>query len=79
MLGTAKVGRILTCSKGTWSPAATSYKYQWFRGTTALRGKVASTYKTVAADKGKLVTCKVTALKTGYTSGLAAATARKIL
>lgn len=79
VLGIAKVGKILTCSKGTWSPTATSYKYQWFRGTVAIRGKVASTYRTVALDKRKFVTCKVTALKTGYTSGLAAATARKIL
>lgn len=79
VLGTAKVGKVLTCSKGTWSPAATSYKYQWFRGTVALKGKVASTYKAVAADKGKPISCKVTAIKAGYTSGLAASAARKIL
>ncbi|MCX6397523.1 MAG: Ig-like domain-containing protein [Propionibacteriales bacterium] len=79
VLGTARVGRILTCAKGTWTPAPTGYKYQWLRGTTPLSGKVASTYKTVAGDKNKLVTCKVTALKTGYASGVALAPARKIL
>lgn len=79
VLGTAKVGKILTCSKGTWSPAATSYKYQWLRGTKVIKGKVAAKYKAVRADKGKKISCKVTAIKAGYTSGLAASAARKIL
>lgn len=79
VVGTAKVGKVLTCSAGRWTPAATAYRYQWFRGATALKGKVARTYKTVKADKRKLVTCRVTALKTGYLSGVVKAPARKIL
>lgn len=76
--GTAKVGKVLTCAKGTWAPAATSYKYQWLRGTTVIKGKTTSTYKLVAADKKKTVSCKVTAVKAGYVSGLAAAPGKKI-
>lgn len=79
VLGTTRVGRLLTCSPGTWSPAATSYKYQWFRGAAAISGKTARTYRTVRADKGKLVTCRVTAVRTGHLSGVAKAPARKIL
>lgn len=74
--GTPKVGKVLTCTKGTWTPAATSYKYQWLRGTKVISSKVK--YKAVKADKGKKVTCKVTAVRPGYVSGLAAATARKV-
>ncbi|MEE1805159.1 hypothetical protein, partial [Streptomyces sp. BE133] len=28
--GTAKVGRTLTAAHGTWTPAPTSYAYQWY-------------------------------------------------
>lgn len=78
VLGKTKVGKVLTCSHGTWSPAATSYKYQWYRGATALVGKIAVKYKTVRKDKGKLITCKVTASTAGYASGVAKAPARKV-
>lgn len=74
--GTPKVGKVLTCTKGTWTPAATSYKYQWLRGTKVISSK--ATYKAVKADKGKSVSCKVTAVRSGYVSGVAAATARKV-
>lgn len=78
VLGTALVGKTLTCSKGTWTPTPTSYKYNWYRGTTLLSGKVASTYKTVSLDKGKFLSCKVTALKTGHLTGSAKSLGRKI-
>ncbi|MFL6106568.1 MAG: Ig-like domain-containing protein [Marmoricola sp.] len=76
--GTASVGHTLTCSHGTWSPTPSSYKYQWYRGSTALSGKTASTYKTSSSDKGKYVTCSVTVAKTGYTTAVKKAVARKI-
>lgn len=78
VLGTARVGRVLTCSPGTWRPAATSYRYQWFRGTRPIAGKIAAKYKTIRADKGKLLTCRVTAIRAGYASGVAKAPARRI-
>lgn len=78
VLGIAKVGKLLTCSHGTWSPTPSKYKYQWFRGTRALTGKYYSTYRTTSADKGKYVTCRVTVLKTGYTNGVKKAAPRKI-
>jgi hypothetical protein len=76
--GTLHVARTLTCNHGTWSPTATSYKYQWYRSGTVLSGRTASTYKTVTADKGRTMTCKVTALKTGYHSGVATSVGKKI-
>lgn len=77
--GTLKVGYTLTCNKGTWTSSPTSYKYQWYRGTTALTGKVYSTYKTVSTDKGKYLKCRVTTVKSGYAAGVAYSAAKKIL
>jgi hypothetical protein len=78
VLGKARVGKVLTCWPGSWSPAASSYKYLWFRGTKALTTKTKSTYKTVLKDRGKLITCRVTAIKFGYANGVVKAPARKI-
>jgi len=77
--GTLLVGKTLTCNKGTWTSSPTSYKYQWYRGTTALSGKVYSTYKTVSTDKGKYLKCRVTTVKAGYAAGVAYSAAKKIL
>lgn len=77
--GIFKVGKKLTCNKGTWSPTPSSYKYQWYRGSTKLTGKTLSTYVTSRYDKGKYVTCQVTAIKSGYLNGVAKAAPKKIL
>jgi len=69
--GTPMVGKLLTCQKGTWNPAAESYKYKWFRGTKAIAGATKATYKLTKADKGKKISCQVTAHKTGYADGKA--------
>jgi hypothetical protein len=78
VLGIMHVGRRLTCSPGTWSPSATSYRYQWLRAGRPIAGKTARTYRTVRADKGKLISCKVTAVRAGHTSGVAKSPARKV-
>ncbi|NQX12282.1 hypothetical protein HQQ80_11645 [Microbacteriaceae bacterium VKM Ac-2855] len=66
--GTAKVGQILTAKPGTWAPDPVTLTYQWFRGTTAISGATAATYKLVTADKGAAISVKVTGTKTGYTT-----------
>jgi hypothetical protein len=76
--GTFKVGRNITCSKGVWSPTPTSYKYAWLRGAKAIKGATKATYKLVKADKGKKVSCKVTAIKTGHANGVAKSAAKTI-
>lgn len=68
-LGTAKVGTSLSCSHGTWSPAATSYEFKWLRNGAVIAGSVtgpgstasSATYVPVAADEGKALGCEVTA------------------
>ncbi|MEV6763479.1 Tat pathway signal protein [Streptomyces sp. NPDC051105] len=70
--GPAKVGRKLTAAHGTWSPAATSYTYQWYANGKAISGATKSTLTLKAAQKGKKVTVKVTAHRTGHKDGTAA-------
>ena len=64
--GTAKVGRTLTATKGTWNPAPTTTNYQWLRSGKAITGATKSTYKLTATDRGKRIAVKVTARKSGY-------------
>jgi hypothetical protein len=69
--GTAKDGQKLTVSNGNWSPAATSYTYQWLRtttnGSTTKIGTNSSSYTLVAADNGQKISATVTAHRAGYT------------
>ncbi len=60
------VGSTLTADAGTWSPTPTSLTYQWLRGSTEIADATASTYALTPADKGKVITVKVTATLTGY-------------
>jgi hypothetical protein len=60
--GTPKVGRTLTCNKGTWtgSPPIT-YSYRWRRNGNPIAGATAATYVAKAVDAGKSLSCQVTA------------------
>ncbi|WP_330289104.1 Tat pathway signal protein [Streptomyces sp. NBC_00576] len=69
--GTAKVGKALKTSAGTWSPAATSYAYQWYAGGQAIAGATKSSLVLKAAQKGKKITVKVTARRAGHQDGVA--------
>ena len=76
--GIVKVGRTISTSKGLWSLAGLTYSYQWKRNGAAISGTTAKkiSYKVVAKDKGKYLTCTVTVRKAGYASN-AATTAKK--
>ncbi|MFE2814217.1 Tat pathway signal protein [Streptomyces nigra] len=69
--GTAKVGRTLKATTATWSPAATSYAYQWYAGGTAISGATKSSLVLKSAQKGKKITVKVIARRTGHKDGSA--------
>ncbi|MER5517028.1 Tat pathway signal protein [Streptomyces sp. NPDC002763] len=75
--GTAKVGKKLTAAHGTWSPAATSYAYQWYANGKAISGAAKSTLTLKSAQKGKKITVKVTARRTGHKDGTATSKATK--
>ncbi|MCW5951149.1 MAG: hypothetical protein KIT69_02680 [Propionibacteriaceae bacterium] len=67
--GKAKVGSKLHASKGSWSPTPAKYAYQWYRNGKVIKKATSSSYKLTKADKGKKVSVKVTAKRTGYSAG----------
>jgi hypothetical protein len=58
--GTAKAGKKLTCSAGSWTgnPILT---YQWYRNGTLLAGVIGSTYTVGTIDEGSTFKCVVVA------------------
>ncbi|MFD7615984.1 hypothetical protein [Streptomyces sp. NPDC059802] len=75
--GTAKVGRTLKAAHGTWTPAPTSYGYQWYASGKAISGATKSSLTLKSAQRGKKITVKVTARRTGHASGTAISKATK--
>ncbi|GAA4044361.1 hypothetical protein GCM10022233_12200 [Streptomyces shaanxiensis] len=75
--GTVKVGRTLKASKGTWSLAPTSYAYQWYANGQAISGATKSSLVLKSAQKGKKITVKVVARRTGHKDGSAVSKATK--
>ena len=67
--GLALVGRTLSANVGTWRVTPTRYSYQWLRNGAAIRGAAGTTYRLTAADKGRKMSVKVVAARTGYLSG----------
>jgi hypothetical protein len=65
--GVAKVGKKLTAGHGTWT-TGTTFTYRWYAGGTAITGATAATYTLKSAQKGKVITVKVTGKKAGYTT-----------
>ena len=61
-----RVGETLTATPGGWQPAPDSLSYQWYRTGIAITGATRPGYTLTATDKGKTITAKVTARKTGY-------------
>ncbi|MFJ7268695.1 hypothetical protein ACIQV3_18965 [Streptomyces sp. NPDC099050] len=71
LTGTAKVGRVLTLSRGTWTPTPTSYTYKWYADGKLITGATKSTFTLTSAQRGKHITVKVTAYRTGHLTGTA--------
>jgi hypothetical protein len=67
--GSALVGKKLSATTGTWRVLPTKYTYQWLRSGNVILGKTGSTYTVTAADKGKTISVKVGASRTGYLTG----------
>lgn len=68
IIGTAKKGKKLTASPGTWKPSGVALTYQWRRNGAGIPGATKSTYKLVKKDKKKRITVTVTGSKPGYTT-----------
>jgi hypothetical protein len=66
--GVRRVGYTLTANVGSWSPSGLTYHYQWFRGSAAISGATARTYKLPASARGQKIRVRVTATRAGYLS-----------
>ncbi len=66
--GTAKVGRTLKVTAGTWSPTGAELTYQWYRDSAAIDGATSASYLLTSSDKGRQVTVKVTGTLKGYST-----------
>ncbi|GAA5032893.1 hypothetical protein GCM10023258_32300 [Terrabacter aeriphilus] len=75
--GTARVGRTLTASAGTWGPSPVTLSYQWYRAGVAVRGATARTYVLKSADVSRTFTVRVTGRKTGYATTTRASAATR--
>ncbi|PUB28825.1 hypothetical protein C8K30_103249 [Promicromonospora sp. AC04] len=73
--GTVKVGRTLTASRGTWSPAPSSVKYVWKANGVPISTRTTSTFVVPASAKGKRLTVTVIGSRTGYTTKTVASAA----
>lgn len=76
--GVAKVGKKLTANLGRWSPRPSGYSIRWFRNGKAIKGAATRQHKVVRADRGKRLTVKVTARKSGYRSLTVSSAPRRI-
>jgi alpha-tubulin suppressor-like RCC1 family protein len=62
--GTFKVGGTLMARPGRWDTGV-KFTYQWYRGSTLIKGATSASYRLVAADAGKQITLAVTGTKIG--------------
>ncbi|KRB78148.1 hypothetical protein ASE01_08320 [Nocardioides sp. Root190] len=76
--GATRVGARLTSSLGRWSPAPASYSFVWLRNGKAIKGGTRRTYQLTRADRGKRITVRVTARRSGFLSKAATSPARSV-
>jgi hypothetical protein len=68
IIGGVSPGATLTAGNGTFSPAPTSYGFQWLRNGSAIKGAVNRVYRLTAADNGKKISVIVSARRPYYDS-----------
>jgi hypothetical protein len=78
VVGVVSVGHTVTAKKGTWTLTPTSYRYQWLDNGTAIRSAVASTYRIPASRVGHVLSCRVSAVRAGHTTGTALTAGRRV-
>ncbi|MBC2933463.1 Ig-like domain repeat protein [Nocardioides sp. zg-1228] len=73
--GSASPGGSLRATTGSWSPAATTFRYQWLRSGVAIPGATSGSYRVTSDDAGKDVSVTVFASAAGFSEGAATAAA----
>ena len=68
LTGTRRSGHTIKVNGGNWGPGAVKLSYQWYRGSTKVKGATKSGYKLTSKDKGRTISVVVTGRKAGYVS-----------
>ena len=68
----------MTVKAGTWSLKGVKFTYQWLLNGKVIKGATKSTLKLAKGDKGKKISCRVTATETGYANGVATTKSVKV-
>ena len=76
--GTARWGKSLRATPGTWDAKDVQLAYQWLRGGKAIKGATSARYKLKKKDIGKRIAVRVTASLAGAPSGQATSKSKKI-
>lgn len=76
--GTARTGRTLTVSTGTWTPVPASYSYRWYRDGKPIAKAAKRMYKITSKDRKHTITAKVTARRSGVPAKTATAASVRI-
>jgi hypothetical protein len=76
--GTAKVGKTLTVTPGTWDVDGVALTYQWLRAGKPVAGATGTSYDVLPADAGDKLDVVVSAAKANHVTGTAIATAGKV-
>ena len=66
LAGKVLVGRTLTMSPGTWTPAPATLALQWLRDGVPIAGATKASYVLTEADGGHRISARVTASKPTY-------------
>ncbi|MDT4904707.1 MAG: large repetitive protein, partial [Pseudonocardiales bacterium] len=64
--GIVAAGHTVKAAVGSWSPAATSYRYQWAANGKAIARATGNTYRIATSLTGAKLTVTVTAMRSGY-------------
>jgi hypothetical protein len=68
LTGRHRVGTTERARHGTWSPTASRFTYRWYLGSTKLAHATRPTLRLTASERGRRLTCRVTAHRPGYAS-----------
>lgn len=66
--GITQVGSKVSVNRGTWTPSATAFTYQWRANGATIKGATGTSYTIKAADRGKRLSVTVTGSRAGYTT-----------
>jgi 5-hydroxyisourate hydrolase-like protein (transthyretin family) len=78
MSGTAKVGRVVSATPGSWSPGDVVVAYQWLSDGNPIPGATGASFAVPPAQVGRLLSVRVMASRAGWTSATATSSAAKV-